>query len=161
MHASVMAFVERKARVHEIVRGSVLDVGSYDVNGNVRGLFGGARYVGIDMRPGPNVDRVVDAHDLVETFGPESFDTVVCCEMLEHDPEFWTSLAQMGAVLKHGGRMLLTTRGIGFPLHEYPDDLWRFTVSAGRRLGAIAGLVDVEVTEDMQAPGIFVDGRKP
>jgi SAM-dependent methyltransferase len=156
-----MSFVSRMARVHELGRGSVLDVGSYDVNGNVRELFKGARYVGIDMRAGPNVDRVVDAHDLVQTFGPESFDTVVCCEMLEHDPAFWVSMSQMGRILKPEGRMILTTRGIGFPLHEYPSDLWRFTLDAGKRLGELADLVDVTVNDDPQAPGIFLFGRKP
>lgn len=160
MHDSVAGFIARKVRHHDLARGSVLDVGSYDVNGNVRGFFKGARYIGIDMRPGPNVDRVLDAHDIVDAFGPESFDTVVCCEMLEHDPAFWVSMARMGAVLKPGGRLLLTTRGIGFPLHEYPDDLWRFTVSAGKHLASLAG-VEAEVTEDPQVPGIFIDGRKP
>ena len=137
MHDSVAAFVSRKIRQHDLARGSVLDVGSFDVNGNLRGMFAGARYLGVDMRPGPNVDRVVNAHDLVAEFGPASFDTVVCCEVLEHDPEFWTSMAQMGEVLKPGGRMLVTTRGIAFPLHEFPDDLWRFTLSAGKRLAEL------------------------
>ena len=155
-----MSFVARVVRKHELGHGSVLDVGSYDVNGNVRPLFNGARCVGIDMRQGPNVDRVVNAHDLVETFGPESFDTVVCCEMLEHDPEFWVSTEQMGRILKRGGRLVLTTRGLGFPLHEYPTDLWRFTPDAGKRLAEIAGLVDVQVTDDPQASGIFVTGRR-
>ena len=156
-----MSFVQRCVNRFELMRGSVLDVGSYDVNGNVRALFDGARYVGIDMRPGPNVDRVLDAHFLVEAFGPESFDTVVCCEMLEHDPAFWLSMKQMGAVLKHGGRLVLTTRGLGFPLHEYPTDLWRFTPDAGSVIARIAGLVDIEVRDDPQASGIFVTGRTP
>ena len=160
MHDSVMSFVSRCVNRFELMRGSVLDVGSYDVNGNVRKLFEGARYIGIDMRKGPNVDRVLDAHGLVEAFGPESFDTVVCCEMLEHDPEFWTSMAQMGAVLKSGGRMILTTRSIGFPLHEYPSDLWRFTPQAGALLAKMAGLSDFEVKDDPQASGILVTGRK-
>ena len=42
------------------LEGRCLDVGSYDVNGSVRGLFVRARsgYVGVDMRNGPNVDVV-------------------------------------------------------------------------------------------------------
>ena len=161
LHDSVMSFVARSVQRFELMRGSVLDVGSYDVNGNVRKLFDGARYVGIDMRAGPNVDRVLDAHDILEAFGPESFDTVVCCEMLEHDPAFWVSMDRMGRVLKHGGRLLFTTRGLGFPLHEYPSDLWRFTPDAGKRLAELAGLIDVEVRDDPQASGIFVSGRRP
>lgn len=160
MHASVMGYVHHQVERYELAAKSCLDVGSYNVNGSVRMFFCGP-YLGVDMRAGPNVDRVVNAHDLVQTFGAESFDTVVCCEMLEHDPAFWISMREMGSVLKPGGRLILTTRGIGFPLHEYPDDLWRFTHSAGRVLAGLAGLEAILIEEDPQASGIFLTGVKP
>ena len=134
MHESVKNYVSRMARVHELGRGSVLDVGSFDVNGNVRDIFKGARYVGIDSRPGPNVDRVVDAHDLVATFGPESFDTVVCCEMLEHDLNFLETISNIYHVLKPGGYLIITTPTFGFPLHRFPKDYWRFGEDAFREV---------------------------
>lgn len=160
MHGSVMAFVGREVEKHRLREKTCLDVGSYDVNGSVRGLFNGS-YTGVDMRAGPNVDHVVNAHDLVPFFGSGVFDVVVCCEMLEHDPAFWMSMRQMGAVLRPGGRLILTTRGLNFPLHEYPDDLWRFTPSAGHVLAELAGLDKVEVKDDPQASGIFLTGVKP
>jgi len=56
------------------VRGKVLEVGSYDVNGSVRPLFKNRQrfpsYTGIDMREGPGVDMVGVASDL--PFDPES-----------------------------------------------------------------------------------------
>lgn len=159
MHASVMRWVKERVEGHRLAAGDVIDVGSYDVNGTVRDLFTGT-YTGVDLRDGPNVNRVVGAHGLVEMFGERSFDTVVCCEMLEHDPGFWISMEQMGRILRPGGRLLLTARGIGFPLHEYPDDLWRFTVQAGERLADLADLEQVEVSEDPDSPGIFLTGER-
>lgn len=158
MHESVKAFVSSYVAKHDIQAGTVLDVGSYDVNGNLRSLFVGP-YTGIDMREGPNVDFVLDAHDIPKAFDPQSFDVVLCCEMLEHDTAFWLTMPALGGILKRGGHLIFTTRGLGFPLHEYPHDLWRFTPAAGQILLDLAGC-DGEVFEDTQAPGIFGSGRK-
>ena len=110
------------------------------------------------MRPGPGVDRVMTADRLL--FENEYFDTVVCTEMLEHDPAFWRSLPEMGRVLKPGGSLLLTTRGNGFPEHGYPDDYWRFMPQSGRVLCQMAGLECVESIVDPELAGILVHGRK-
>jgi SAM-dependent methyltransferase len=156
-HESVLMYVSMAVDAYGLAEKSCLDVGSLDVNGSVRDYFKG-EYVGIDIREGKNVDLVLSAHDIVSHFGEERFDVVVCCEMMEHDRKFWVTMEQFGKVLKPGGRLILTTRGIGFPLHEYPWDLWRFTEEAGKILGELAGLRDVTVRSDPQAPGIFLTG---
>ena len=159
MHSSVRAFVASHVAEHGFADRQVLEVGSYDVNGSLRDLFGD-HYLGVDMRDGPNVDQVVNAHNLTDVLEPESFDLVVCCEMLEHDPAFWVSMEQMGRMLRPEGHLLLTTRGIHFKLHDQPTDLWRFTMDAGPILLSLAGL-EGDVIADPQQPGIFVSGRKP
>lgn len=113
------------------------------------------------MEDGPDVDIVAYAADL--PFQDEEFDTVISTEMLEHDPCFWLSIREMARVLKSGGYMLLTTRGIGFPLHAYPDDYWRFTPSSFNLLFGISGLEIVEIVEDWYPghPGVFGIARKP
>lgn len=157
MHASVREFLSRAVAHFGLSGKSCLDIGSYDVNGSSRDLFSG-EYVGIDMRDGPNVDHVLNAHEIADFFGPERFDVVVCCEMVEHDDAFWVTMDGIGKVLKPGGRLLLTTRGIDFPLHEYPSDLWRFTEEAGKILAELAGLKEVLVVEDLEVSGIFLTG---
>lgn len=137
---------------------STLEVGSLDVNGSVRDLFDGP-YVGVDARPGPGVDAVMDGHGL--SFTAESFDVVVSTEMLEHDQAFWLSLAEMGRVLRPGGHLLLTTRGNGFGRHEYPADYWRFMPDAGPLLAKLAGCAPLSVEEDPEVPGIFIHALKP
>src|SRR5208283_1437369 len=73
--------------------GRVLEVGSMDINGSIRPAFGDAsEYIGIDLTPGPGVDRVMSAHDLDQAWPAGWFDTVVCCEMLEHDPMPWKTV---------------------------------------------------------------------
>src|SRR5690242_14807098 len=123
MHDSVMKWVKQVVSKIDLTGKTVLEVGSYNVNGSVRPLFESAKeYIGVDFRPGPGVDYVMNAHDLnfpihyfkIVTDG--LFDVVISTEMLEHDSEFWRSLSEMGRVLRPGGYLILTARGNGFPL---------------------------------------------
>ena len=63
----------RRQYLEAFVCDSVLECGSYNVNGSVRGLFAAREYVGLDWRPGPGVDVV----SLVHEYKPgRQFDTV-------------------------------------------------------------------------------------
>lgn len=155
MHESVQAWVGHQVRTHALEGWKTLDVGSLDVNGSVRQWFTGP-YTGIDMREGPGVDIVGLANAL--PFADASFGVVVCCEMLEHDPTPWLSLAEMGRVLVAGGHLLITTRGNGFFEHNEPSDYWRYMPSVRPILADLASCDVVEDALDPQAPGIFVHG---
>lgn len=122
--------------------GKTLDLGSMDINGNVRGLF--ADYTGVDMRPGRNVDLVAMANHL--PFANGEFNNVLCLEMLEHDPDPFGSVTEMARVLRTEGCMVITVPSIGFPRHDYPSDYWRFTGEGIRIL--MNGLVEVKISED-------------
>jgi len=106
-----------KERFPEAFRGgTVLDVGSLDVNGNNRYLFEGSSYIGLDVGPGPNVDVVAPVH-LVEMFSPESFSVVVSTECFEHDMHFAHSLRKIVSLLRPGGLFFFTAAGEGRPEH--------------------------------------------
>lgn len=129
MNDAVMQAVAIALMARPEILGDVLDVGAFDVNGNLRGLFPiGERfpsYIGVDMREGPNVDHVAKADAMPFTDGQFGF--VISAEMLEHDDRFWLSLREFFRVLKPGGHLIVTTRGIGYPRHDHPSDYWRFT----------------------------------
>ncbi len=159
MHPSVMAWVAAQVTEHELAGLSTLEVGSFNVNGTARIFFDGP-YVGVDMRDGPGVDQVANAAAL--PFDDDTFDVVVCTEMLEHDPTFWLSVPEMARVLRPDGWLLLTARGIGFPEHDFPSDYWRFTPAAVDHLFTAAGLRTVESIPDRDpdSPGVFGLARK-
>lgn len=102
---------------------NVLEVGSLNVNGSAREVFQTATYKGIDLTPGNGVDLVLNAHDLEDK---ELYDLVICCEVLEHDDQFWVTIANMRQALKVGGWLVITTPGFHFPKHEFPKDYYRF-----------------------------------
>lgn len=97
-----------------------LDVGS--ASGRNKDYFPNSTTVDIDERANPDV--VADAHQL--PFENESFDCVVCKEVLEHVQKPDVVISEMKRVLKPGGKLVLSTRFL-FPIHEAPHDYWRFT----------------------------------
>ena len=102
MHIEVRDWLGELRRQYSeaFVVDSVLECGSYNVNGSVRDLFTAREYVGLDWRPGPGVDVV----SLVHEYQPgRMFDTVISTEMLEHDPHWRESVARMIELVKPGG----------------------------------------------------------
>jgi SAM-dependent methyltransferase len=161
MHSSVMTWVAQQVNHLSLAQRQTLEVGSLNVNGSARELFNG-HYIGVDMRPGPGVDIVRNAHDLTLQFGTHAFEAIVCTEMLEHDDQPWTSVEQMHEVAAPSAVLLLTARGYDqrgcFPLHDYPSDLWRFSAQGMRALLEHGGWHVESVQADPEAPGVFVLG---
>ena len=112
--------------------GPILEVGSYLVSGqdhigNLRELFPGRDYVGMDMRAGPGVDLVARVEDIPRE--DASVGTVLALNTFEHVKQFWKGFDEIKRVLKPGGALLLSCP-FYFRIHQHPDDYWRFTPSA-------------------------------
>lgn len=110
----------------------VLEIGSYQVHGqedliNLRSLFPGREYKGLDMRPGPGVDLVADVEALPLPDG--SAGTVIAVSTFEHVRHFWKGFAEVRRVLRPGGALLVACPFF-FRIHNYPHDYWRFTPKA-------------------------------
>jgi glycosyltransferase involved in cell wall biosynthesis len=167
MHPSVIGVFEAGILSHDEIAGrQILEVGSFDVNGSVRPIIeahGPASYLGVDGGPGPRVDKVVDCCDLVDTFGPDSFDVVVTTEMLEHVRDWQTCIRNLCEVLRPGGLLVITTRSAGFPYHPHPEDHWRYSVEGFREILRRVGFdeLDLYPDPDTQLPGIIGKARKP
>jgi SAM-dependent methyltransferase len=141
----------------------VVEAGSMDVNGSVRGhvlSLSPLSYTGFDMRPGPGVDRVLDAAELA-SLGQAG--VVISTEMLEHAADWQAAVRGMIGALAPGGILVVTTRSAGFPVHGFPDDHWRFPVESMRRILESAGLDVIECVPDPDpaSPGVFAKAVKP
>jgi ubiquinone/menaquinone biosynthesis C-methylase UbiE len=94
----------------------------------------------LDIDPSKNSDVVGDAHAL--PFKDGSFEVVVCSEMLEHANNPQTVIEEIRRVLKTDGLVVLTTR-FAFPIHDAPNDYWRFTPYGLRRLFSEFDVIEV------------------
>ena len=161
MHASVYDFVTRALGRDEVEGKRILEVGALDVNGSARPYVTSlkpAEYIGTDRRRGRRVDVVVSADQLVRRFAPDSFDVVLCTEVLEHVQDWRLAIWNMATVLRTGGLLVLTTRAPGFPRHDHPGDWWRFSVEELRLL--FRWWPESWVSADPEAPGVFVQAVK-
>jgi len=114
----------------------VLDVGSFDVNGSPREFLEkeASEYVGIDIEMGKGVDIKMNGHDLESKFGLETFDVIMCLNWSMMSLLCWVTLESMRRILKPNGFLVISTPFINFPLHDYPDDFYRFTESAYKKV---------------------------
>ncbi|MGL4464906.1 MAG: methyltransferase domain-containing protein [Planctomycetia bacterium] len=110
----------------------ILEIGSYQVDGqedlvDLRSLFRGREYVGVDFRPGPGVDCVASVEDLPQETG--SVGTVVAFSTFEHVQRFWLGFEEVYRVLRPDG-VFLVACPFYFRQHAFPSDYWRFTPQA-------------------------------
>lgn len=121
--------------------------------------WGPREYIGVNMLPGPTVDRICRVEEVLEEFGPNTFDIVVCTEMLEHVEDWRRAVSNAKQVCREGGRLLFTTRSQGFPFHSGPYDYWRYEVSDFERI--FADFPGAVIERDPVAPGVYFCGQKP
>jgi len=84
------------------------------------------RYLGMDIYPSPAVDVVGDAHFLSKAIGMSSVDAVFSVNVLEHLPYPWLLAKEINLTLRVGG-LVFHCAPQTWPLHEQPNDFWRFS----------------------------------
>lgn len=110
--------------------GRTLIVGSFITKGKPDRRARHANALGIDMRDGPGVDLVIDAHDpAVLELG--QFDHIECTSVLEHASRPWIVAQHLEQMLVPGGTLFVSTPFV-WPVHDYPGDYWRLTTEAFR-----------------------------
>lgn len=103
MHPAARAFA--LDRLGGRVFGHVIEIGGRDVNGTIRTGVLADKYVSVDLRPGPGVDVVADGRSWRPTC---LADLVLCLEVLEHCEHWRDLVANMAAMLRPGGELILT-----------------------------------------------------
>lgn len=101
--------------------------------------------IGLDLEKSKNIDIVGNVHAL--SFKDKTFDTVLSTELLEHVKNPQKAIDEMKRVLKPNGKLILTTRFI-FPLHDTPNDYYRFTKYGLRYLLREWDIVEIEEETD-------------
>ncbi len=92
-----------------------LEIGSLDINGSVRRFFDGGSYIGLDVAPGLGVDIVCPGQDYDAP--DNSFDTVISCEAMEHNPEWKQTMVNMIRLCRPGGLVVMTCATTGRKEH--------------------------------------------
>lgn len=134
------SFHEALASVPEL-HGSVLDVGGTckpkPTYVDLLTFAPEAKVIAVNIDPASEPDLVGDAAQL--PLADASMDAALCFNLLEHVTDPHAVVSEMARVLKTGGRCVIETPFL-VNVHGHPDDYWRFTDSALRRMVERAGL---------------------
>jgi len=133
LDAVAEAVGRRAPRVLQVgSRGSVSDRNELNWRALIERRFGPrARFIGIDLVEGSNVDRRLDIcaapRAVTAALGEEAFDLVVCCHVLEHTPNPQRAARNIEMLLRKGGLAYVSTPW-SQAFHAAPDDYWRFSL---------------------------------
>lgn len=142
MHPESLDAMTRAVGLWTGATANVLDVGSFDVNGNFRGLITGHgwQYTGMDIAPGKNVD-VVTPDPYRFPFEGATFDVVISGSTMEHVRAIWLWVAELVRVLKPGGLLAIHTH-MAWVYHPHPYDCWRVMPDGMRYLFDLTGALE-------------------
>lgn len=93
----------------------VLEIGSLNLNGSIRQFFQACDYTGLDVGEGRDVDVVCYGEDYGAPAA--SFDMVVSCEAMEHNPGWRPTWLNMLRLAKPDGIVLMTCATTGRRQH--------------------------------------------
>ncbi|MDE2180249.1 MAG: methyltransferase domain-containing protein [candidate division NC10 bacterium] len=111
-------FVQRVIDRHHLAGKDALRVGSNDLDSALRLLalaYSAASYVGVDLDLTPKDERQAAIEDLLAKFGRESFDLVVCSELLQHVEDWRLCIGRLKRLVRPHGSLLITTRSLQIP----------------------------------------------
>ena len=132
------------------IHGRVLDLGAGMAKYKEIIKKSATEYIACDVKKNENIDKVCDVSNL--DFLPESFDTVISTQVLEHVDNPFTVAQEIKKVLKTGGNAIITAPFM-FPYHADPKDNFRFSHEG---LEEIFKSINFEIVESGMYGGFFM-----
>ncbi|MGC8654648.1 MAG: class I SAM-dependent methyltransferase [Candidatus Kryptoniota bacterium] len=124
--------------------GRLLDLGAGEKP--YRQLFENTEYFSIDIAVYGSKSPDVLGSALALPFKQDTFDTILCTQVLEHVNNPIILFQEAHRVLRRHGHLILTAPQL-WPLHEEPQDYFRFTKYGLKLLAERSGFAVVSVVE--------------
>lgn len=142
MHENSMNLMRDFVEKYDVRKGTIIDIGSLDICGNYRGLFPGAKYIGVDIIPGGNVDVIMESD---AWYAIKNADAVISGQTLEHVADIPKLMSSIFDVLKPGGLICIIAPSAG-PPHDYPIWVGHFSIEKMSGIVEKAGFEVLECT---------------
>ena len=136
----VERFVEYVAQKYDVKGKKLIDIGAEKCP--YRNYFHQIKYFSQDIKQNKkrNFDFIADVNEGIPKITDDSFDYILCTQVLEHLKEPKFVFKEFRRILKRGGKLFLTTH-MCYDEHMVPFDFFRFTKFGLRYLGESNGFV--------------------
>ena len=143
---NVVKFMKHVAASYADDQGRLLDIAPQDHEGATPFFPVGIQIETFDINPASGATHIGDICQKNKCLGDESFDYVVCTEVLEHTLQPFGAIDEIHRLLKAGGYLFLTTP-FNFRIHGPLPDCWRFTEHGLRQLLRKFEIVELDQVE--------------
>ena len=133
----------------------ILEIGSGDTNKNqsAEQIFPHAKvFVQTDVNNSFG-HKYLDITSAIQI--EEKYDLVLCTNVLEHIFDIKSAIKNLNYLLKEKGHLLISVPFI-YPLHDEPEDFWRFTEHALKKLFSDFKFLMVKRTGIRQFPTQYI-----
>jgi ubiquinone/menaquinone biosynthesis C-methylase UbiE len=131
----------RHASQYDSMSLTVLDIAP-QVHEGAKEFFKWAKVKTLDIEPG--ADYWADICDINKLLVPDNtFDLIICTEVLEHVSNPFAAVAEINRMLKPGGQVYVTTP-FNFRIHGPLPDNWRFTIHGLKQLFSHMEILSIE-----------------
>jgi SAM-dependent methyltransferase len=149
IRANVRLTIQAAAERHDRSGVRVLDIAPQDYLGG-KEFFRNARLETFDIDPKSGADIVGDICRRNEQVADQTYDVVLCTEVLEHTLDPFAAAREILRILKKGGTLFATTP-FNFRIHGPLPDCWRFTIHGLKQLFRDYSRVEIREFDSMDA----------
>lgn len=148
---NVNDFLSVQAKVFDHRGIIVLDIAP-QIHEGAKKYFKLAKVKTLDIDPSSDCDYIADiTKKNGNTIAPETFDVIVCTEVLEHTYNPFAASSEMWRILKHDGSILLSVP-FNFRIHGPLPDCWRITEYGLRSVFSQFRSIDIAKLETEDRP---------
>ena len=133
----------------------ILEIGSGDtsINQSAKHIFSNAKlFIQTDVKKSYG-HKYLDITSAIKI--DEKFDLVLCTNVLEHIFDVKPAIKNLSYLLKDKGHLLVSVPFI-YPLHDEPEDFWRFTEHALKKLFSDFKILTTKRTGIRQFPTQYI-----
>ena len=144
---NVNDFIKYQAGVIDSHNTKLLDIAPQN-HGGAKLFFVKSQIVTADINDQSDADFIIDiCENNEQTIPPETFDVIICTEVLEHTLNPFLAVEEIYRLLKWGGTLLMSTP-FDFRIHGPLPDCWRFTEHGIKALLKDFKIVEIKALEN-------------
>jgi SAM-dependent methyltransferase len=147
IRGNVSAFIERQAKILDSESVVLLDVAP-QIHEGAKQFFYKSHILTADIDENSNADYIVDiCKNNEEKIPAETFDVIVCTEVIEHTLNPFSAINEIYRILKSDGILLMSTP-FDFRIHGPLPDCWRFTEHGLKALLQDFQIIEINALEN-------------